>query len=119
MYFSAADYEIGVVYSLNDGATWITSDGNATKDYGAISGQPDNWDKTLETVDVMKVNSLYYTYYTGYRENESDNEHVANYEIGLATSANGIDFTRHQTSENGPILGRDLRDINSNDRHAI
>ena len=119
MYFSAADYEIGIVFSLDNGENWIVPDGNVNEDYGAISGQPDNWDQTLETVDVIKVNDLYYMYYTGYRENESDNEHVENYEIGLATSANGIDFTRHPSSENGSILGRDLSNINSNDRHAM
>ena len=119
MYFSAADYEIGVVFSLDNGDSWIVPDGNTNEDYGAISGQPDNWDQTLETVDVIKVNDLYYMYYTGYRENESDNDHVENYEIGLAISTNGIDFIRHPYSEDGPILERDLSNINSNDRHAM
>ncbi|MTB52076.1 hypothetical protein [Lewinella sp. W8] len=119
LYFSAADYEIGVVYSLDDGTTWTTPDRDTENDYGALSGQSDHWDQTLETVDVIKVNGLYYMYYTGYRENESDNEHVENYEIGLATSINGIDFTRHPTSITSPILARDLRDDNSNDRHAM
>lgn len=119
MYFSAADYEIGIVYSLDDGVSWSSPAGNTIEDYGAISGRPDNWDQTLETVDVVKVNDLYYMYYTGYRENESDNDHVENYEIGLAISTNGIDFTRHPASVNGPILERDLDDINSNDRHAM
>lgn len=119
MYFSAADYEIGVVYSLDDGTTWITPGGATSEDYGAIEGRPGNWDQTLETVDVLKVNDIYYMYYTGYRENESDNEQVENYEIGLAISTNGIDFTRHPLSVNGPVLRRDISDINSNDRHAM
>lgn len=119
MYFSAADYEIGVVYSLDNGVNWITPDGNSSEDYGAISGRADNWDQTLETVDVLKNGDTYFMYYTGYRENESDNSHVENYEIGLATSTNGIDFVRHPYSLGGPILARDLSDMNTNDRHAM
>lgn len=118
MYYSAADYEIGVVYSIDNGLTWLFPDGNNTEDYGALSGRPDEWDQTLETIDVVHLDGIYYMYYTGYREGESDNEHVANYEIGLATSTNGIDFVRHPLSDNGPILRRDTS-INANDRHAM
>ncbi len=119
LYFSAADYEIGVVYSLDNGMSWTSPDEDPAEDYGAITGRPDDWDQTLETIDVVKVNGLYYLYYTGYRENESDNEHVENYEIGLAVSTNGIDFTRHQASRDGPVLSRDLSDSHTNDRHAM
>lgn len=119
LYFSAADYEIGIVYSLDNGLTWNVPDGNTNEDYGAIRSRPDEWDQTLETIDVMQVGGVYYMYYTGYRENESDNAHVENYEIGLAVSTNGIDFTRHPSSQEGPVLARDISDMNSFDRHAM
>lgn len=119
MYYSAENQKIGVVYSLDDGSNWINPSIDTQADYPALIGQSDNWDNTLETIDVIKVNNQYRMYYTGYREGESDNEHVENYEIGLALSYNGIDFTRHPQSINGPILSRNISNENTNDRHAM
>lgn len=43
-------------------------------------------------------------YYSGYREGESDNPHVENYEIGMAVSSNGIDFNRVAEVWSNPLL---------------
>ncbi len=119
MYYSAENQIIGVVLSLNGGDTWISPNMNNEEDYPALSGQADNWDNTLETIDVIKTDNIYRMYYAGYREGESDNDHVENYEIGLATSLDGIHFTRHPQSIDHPILARDTSNDHSNDRHAI
>ena len=119
MYYSAENFKIGVVYSLDDGDTWESPDGNRADDYAALSGQSDKWDSTLETIDVLKVGNTYRMYYAGYREGEADNDHVDNYEIGLAVSTDGINFTRHPESVEKAILPRDVSDEDSNDRHAM
>lgn len=118
LYYSA-EGGIGVAYSLNDGETWNMPDNNAASDYLALARQPDNWDNTLETVEVLWVNGTYQMYYTGYREGESDNEHVENYEIGLAESSDGFNFVRHPQSVDEAILKRNRSDDNALDRHAM
>lgn len=119
LFYSAEDHKIGVVLSTDDGQTWSSPDGNDQEDYGAIAGQPDGWDSTLETVDVVKVGDEYWMYYTGYREDGSDNPHIANYEVGLAISTNGVDFVRHPSSVDGPVLSRDTSSVDTYDRHAM
>ncbi len=117
LYYSA-EGGIGVAISLNNGIDW-SRPGDSEEDYLALSRQLDKWDNTLETVEVVKVGNEFKMYYAGYREGESDNPHVENYEIGLATSQNGIDFTRIPQSLNQPILARDTSNANTLDRHAI
>lgn len=124
MYYSAEEITpevriFGVVISMDNGATWNAPDGNNQRDYPAFFSQPDGWDNTLETVEVIKVGDEYWIYYSGYREGEADNNHVENYEIGLAISTDGINFTRHPQSTDQPLIARDLSDENSNDRHAM
>lgn len=119
MYYSAENQKIGVVYSLDNGSNWIKPGMDSQTDYAALTGQPDNWDNTLETVDVIKVGDQYLMYYTGYREGEADNPQVENYAIGLAVSPDGINFLRHPNSINGPILARDTSNENTGDRHAM
>lgn len=119
MYYSAENQKIGVVYSLDNGSNWINPGVDPQTDYAALIGQPDNWDNTLETVDVIKVGDQYLMYYAGYREGEADNPHVENYAIGLALSTDGINFSRHPRSINGPILDRDTSNENTGDRHAM
>ena len=124
MYYSAEEISpneriFGVVISNDNGETWTTPDGNNQRDYPAFFSQPNGWDNTLETVDVLKVGNEYWMYYSGYREGEADNEHVENYEIGLATSTNGIDFTRHPKSVDQPLIPRNTTGENTDDRHAM
>lgn len=124
MYYSAEQISpneriFGVVISNDNGETWTTPDGNNQKDYPAFFSQPNGWDNTLETVDVLKVGNEYWMYYSGYREGEADNEYVENYEIGLAISANGIDFRHHPKSVDQPLISRNTTDENTDDRHAM
>lgn len=117
LYYSAED-GIGVAFSLDNGISWNRPN-DSVDDYLALTRQQNNWDNTLETVEVIKVGNEFKMYYAGYREGESDNQHVENYEIGLATSQNGIDFTRIPQSIDQPILTRDTSNENTFDRHAI
>lgn len=117
MYYSA-EGGIAVVMSSDNGVTWNPPD-NSPNDYIALEPQQSGWDNTLETIDVLKVGNEYWMYYTGYREGEGDNTHVENYEIGLAISQDGINFTRISESLNQPILARDLSNENTFDRHAM
>ncbi len=124
MYYSAEEITsderiFGVVVSEDNGESWSAPDGNNERDYPAFYSQPDGWDNTLETVDVIKVGNEFWMYYSGYREGEADNTHVQNYEIGLAISSNGIDFTRHPQSVDNPLIARNITNENTNDRHAL
>lgn len=120
MYYSAENYRIGVVISTDDGQTWNSPDGDNSTDYPALLADATQWDQTLETIDVLKVEDEYWMYYAGYIEGNDDTGGiVSNYEVGLAISSNGIDFTRHPQSVNQPILARDTSDVNTNDRHAM
>lgn len=117
LYYSSEE-GLAVAFSLDNGLNWRRPN-NSTTDYVALGRRPDAWDNTLETVEVLKVGPEYQMYYAGYREGESDNPHVENYEIGLAVSSNGIDFSRVPESDAQPILRRDLSDENTLDRHAM
>lgn len=120
LYYSAENKTIGVVISTDDGNTWQSPNGNNSIDYPALKANPEGWDETLETIDVLQVNNEYWMYYTGYIEGQDDNNGtISNYEIGLAISSNGIDFTRHPSSVDQPILSRDTSSINTFDRHAM
>lgn len=117
--YYTAENGIAVALSTDDGNTWNIPDGNGQEDFIALAKQPNDWDQTLETADVVKVERGYKMYYTGYRENESDNAHLANYEIGLATSNDGINFLRHPLSQNQALISRDTTNENTYDRHAM
>ena len=117
MYYSAEE-GIGVAFSTDNGSNWHRPQNQST-DYIVLSRRPDAWDNTLETVEVIKVNDTYKMYYSGYREGESDNPHVENYEIGMAISTNGIDFNRVAESLEQPIINRDTSNENTHDRHAM
>lgn len=120
MYYTAEDFKIGIAISIDDGVSWNSPDGDNTKDYAALEGNPDGWDRTLETIDVIKVNNEYWMYYTGYIEGGDDNGgELSNYEIGLAISEDGINFTRHPQSVENAILSRDVSNENTDDRHAM
>ena len=65
MYYSAEEITsderiFGVVVSEDNGETWSAPDGNNERDYPALYSQPDGWDNTLETVDVIKVGNEFW-----------------------------------------------------------
>jgi predicted GH43/DUF377 family glycosyl hydrolase len=124
MYYSAEEITeeeriFGLVISEDNGQTWTTPDGNNQRDYPVFFSQPDGWDNTLETVEVLKVGEEFWMYYSGYREGEADNTHVENYEIGLATSSDGLSFTRHPNSVDVPLIPRTTSNDHTDDRHAM
>ncbi len=75
----------------------------------ALDGRPGHWDQFLETVHVMKVDDEFWMYYTGYIP--APDRFVNPYEIGLATSPDGISWTRasdepvYRLAESGPDNG--------------
>lgn len=75
----------------------------------ALDGRPGEWDQFLETAHVMKVGNEFWMYYTGYIPDP--NRFVNPYEIGLATSTDGINWTRvsdepvYRLAETGPDNG--------------
>lgn len=88
-------WNVGYAYST-DGINWTKRDKPVL--YGG-----DDWDFQMVASSVIKVNNLYYLFYYG-RGSE-------NFKIGLATSSNGINWTKHQSnpiinvSENWENLG--------------
>ncbi len=120
MYYTAENFKIGLVVSNDNGASWQHPTNSATEDFSVLQGQPNKWDQVLETVDVLKIGNEYWMYYTGYREGESDNVHVENYQVGLAISTDGgLSFIRHTSSVDAPIMPINFIDDTSLDRHAI
>jgi len=120
MYYTAENYIIGVVVSDDDGETWKSPDGDNSADYAALKASENSWDQTLETVDVIQVGNEFWMYYSGYIEGNDDNDGIiSNYEIGLAISTNGIDFTRHPESIDQAIISRDVSSFDTDDRHAM
>ena len=117
MYYSA-EGGIAVVLSVDDGITWMRPN-NSSEDFIALQRAVDYWDNTLETAEVIYDGTEFKMYYSGYREGESDNPNVENYEIGLAVSDDGITFSRIQESVDGPIISRDTANENTLDRHAM
>jgi len=119
LYYTAENLHIGLVISSDNGRSWQHPNGITDNDYAVLSGRPNNWDKVLETVDVIKVGSEYWMYYTGYRDGESDNAIVENYQIGLAISIDGgFSFVRHVSSVGAPLIPLDVNPA-GRDRHAM
>lgn len=120
LYYTAEHFKIALVISTDDGLTWKSPDENNTDDYAAFRGDTSKWDHTLETVDVIKVEDEFWMYYTGYIEGQDDNGGtISNYEIGLAISQDGINFTRHPQSIDQSILSRDVSSVDTDDRDAM
>lgn len=122
MYYTAENAKIALVISTDNGQSWQHPTDSTVDDFAVLTGRPANWDKILETVDVVKVDNEYWMYYTGYRDGESDNTVVENYQVGLAISTDGgMSFTRTRdaTSMNGPIIPMSASDDMAMDRHAI
>lgn len=120
LYYTAENFKICLAISMDNGASWQSVNEQTNEDFGVIQGQPNRWDKNMETVKVLKVGSEYWMYYTGYREGESDNPHVENFQVGLAISTDGgFTFNRHPICVDSPIIPINLTDDNAMDRHAI
>lgn len=83
------NWHIGLATSV-DGITW---EKHNTPVLSGTSG----WEYQIGTSAVIKRNGLYYLYYTG-RENNGSSY---SYKLGLATSSDGINFTKCTTN---PIM---------------
>ncbi len=97
-----------------DGLTWQIMDGSLTEESIALDYRPNKWDKHLETAEVIKSGNEIFMYYSGYPvESQELGTTVANGEIGLASSIDGITFERIKSE---PILTRgtpDEKDFNA------
>lgn len=76
--------KIGLATSL-DGVNWTKDASNPVLDKGA----PGEWDESwIESPTVAKIGSIFYLLYTGVNASMQ-------YRIGLATSSDGITWTKH------------------------
>jgi predicted GH43/DUF377 family glycosyl hydrolase len=93
MYASADnnfDQDVGIYRLIsNDGKSWSLSPNTPVLEKS--SGAAD-WDrKSVETPAVVKFNNKWYLFYTGYPVSQSD---ATSYQIGYATSNDGISWTK-------------------------
>jgi predicted GH43/DUF377 family glycosyl hydrolase len=97
-----------------DGLTWQIMNGSLTEESIALDYMPSEWDKHLETAEVIKSGNDILLYYSGYPvESQELGTVIANGEIGLASSTDGITFERVNSN---PILTRgtqDAKDFNA------
>jgi predicted GH43/DUF377 family glycosyl hydrolase len=97
-----------------DGLSWEIMDGSLTEESIALDYRPNEWDKYLETAEVIKSGNEILMYYSGYPvESQEMGTVIGNGEIGLATSTDRITFSRLQSA---PILARgaqDAKDFNA------
>lgn len=94
MYASAdANFDQNIkIYRLvsSNGEDWSLSPSSAVLSKGPGGA---DWDrKSVETPAVVKFNGTYYMFYTGYPITQTDS---TSYQIGYATSADGINWTKH------------------------
>lgn len=94
-----------------DGYTWSTlSNGN---DGIVVPSAIAAWDESLETPELIKQGSEYLLFYTGYDPAVRDASGGRVWgDLGLATSTDGVSFTRH----GAPVL---TRTPNSHDQDGI
>lgn len=76
---------IGLAYS-DDGINWV-------KHPNPVLYARTGWEENIDAGDVIKINNIYYMYYSGVSG--------SGYKIGLATSTDGINWTRYSGN---PIL---------------
>jgi predicted GH43/DUF377 family glycosyl hydrolase len=123
MYYTSVDYLASVEHIMiatatsDDGITWTKA--NPTGERIALDVST-SWDQFLETSECLKVGSEVWMWYSGYpAEATTIGKTVANGEIGLATSTDGVSFIRHGTS---PVLtrgGATSRDFNATYSPAV
>ena len=88
---SSEVWNIGRAESF-DGITWVKDE------EPILSGRWDDWDGIISPQSVLKINNIYYLYYSGRNYNESS------YKIGIAVSSDGKNWERFS---NQPILKPD------------
>ncbi len=97
-----------------DGISWEVMAGSETEDSIALDYRANEWDKHLETAEVIKSGNKILMYYSGYPvESQEMGTIIGNGEIGLATSTDRITFSRVQSA---PVLTRgsqDTKDFNA------
>jgi predicted GH43/DUF377 family glycosyl hydrolase len=94
MYASSGTGSGVQIYRLvsNDGANWSLSPSTAVF---TNSPSATAWDRvSVETPAVVLFNNTYYLFYTGY----TDQTNVGTYQVGYATSPDGITWTRSGTT---------------------
>jgi len=97
-----------------DGLSWEIMGGSLTEESIALDYRPNEWDKHLETAEVIKSGNEILMYYSGYPiESQEMGTVIGNGEIGLASSTDRVTFSRVQST---PILTRgaqDAKDFNA------
>lgn len=109
MYYTSVDAIDGVEHIMiasaesDDGIAWTKSAPAGDGESIALDVTA-GWDRYLETAEVVARTDGMMMWYGGYPAEAADTgKTVANGEIGLATSGDGITFTRSQTT---PVLAR-------------
>ncbi len=91
-----------------DGLNWQIMDGDLNEESIALDYRPNEWDKHLETAEVVRTDNEILLYYSGYPiEPQEQNTVIGNGEIGLARSVDGVTFERVKSE---PILTRGTQD---------
>jgi predicted GH43/DUF377 family glycosyl hydrolase len=84
----------------SDGLSWANIPASGEIEGLVLAGRPGEWDEHLETSLIFKRGDQYFLYYSGYK---TDGLPVIGFpaSLGLATSTDGVTFTRVQDD---PIL---------------
>jgi beta-xylosidase len=97
-----------------DGINWVPAKNNSGESI-ALDANPGQWDNHLEAISVIQDGDGLSMYYCGYEvEADVGGTIVAKGQIGLARSADKINFVRNATT---PILS--LGDANRRDANAL
>ncbi|MBL0743042.1 hypothetical protein [Chryseolinea lacunae] len=98
-----------------DGKQWIPSDNNKAGDESiSLDANPGKWDNHLEANAVMREGDKVMMFYCGYeKEADAAGTIVAKGQIGLATSADKINFTRISSDPILAIGANNAKDANA------
>ena len=98
-------FALGVVNVQAPSGSVIIPSPSEWTDRGTAISPGSGWDKRLSgmlsPVGMVKKNSIYYLYYIGADGNRSTDGGPRNRKLGVATSQNGIDFTKYSGN---PVL---------------
>lgn len=98
LYYSGAGTTVGVgLLMSDDGITW-----SASPDNPVIERDRDGWDEGMLEPTVRYFGGQYWMWYSGYLEPLGSDTRIS---IGLATSSDGVEWTRHPTN---PVLEPDV-----------
>jgi hypothetical protein len=116
MYYTGLDPESGrtvlCLAESADGLQWTEATTDKRLKGLILAGRNGEWDENLESAFVIQVGKEYRLYYSGYRDS-GDPAKGFPASLGMATSTDGIRFTRRQKQ---PLLSP-LKD--SYDHHAL